>query len=128
LTEGKVAARDEFGPRGEAVRIDAAVWQAPDDAERKWSSAGLVDDGIIQVECTLRDARGQVSHNDLVVAAEIEGGKLLFLENGDLSDNTSHVARERKTFEGQLIAFVRAAGPATLRLRAPGLPVLEIRL
>ena len=29
---GEVVARDELGPRGDAVRIDAAVWQAPADA------------------------------------------------------------------------------------------------
>lgn len=128
IRDGVVVARDEFGPRGDAVRIDAAVWQAPAEAEPKWVASGLAGDGVIQVECTLRDARGQVARNELMIAAEVEGGRLLFLENGDLSDNTSYAVRERRSFEGQVIAFVEATGPATLRLKAPGVPEVEVRL
>jgi len=122
LRDGKAVARDAFGPRGDAVRIDTAIWQAPTDAQGKFESAGLASDGVIQVECSLLDAQGEVARNELIVSAEMEGGTLLFLENGDLSDNTPYAARYRSTFEGRIIVFVRADGPATLRLSAPGLP------
>jgi hypothetical protein len=128
LRDGAVVARDEFGPRGDAVRIDAAVWQAPAEARRRWSDAGLVGDGIIQVECTLRDANSEVARNELDIAAQVEGGELLGIESGDLSDNTPYPEPHRRTFEGNLIVFVRANGPATLRLTAAGVPEVRLEL
>lgn len=122
LQDGRAVARDTFGPRGDAVRIEAATWQAPTDAQGKYDAAGLASEGVIQIECTLRDAQGEVARNELIVSAEVEGGTLLFLENGDLSDNTPYAARYRSTFEGRVIVFVRADGPARLRLSAAGLP------
>lgn len=123
---GAVVARDTFGPRGDAARIDAAVWRAPADATRRWTSAGLAGDGVIQIECTLRDEHGEVARNDLVVAAELDNGELLGIESGDLSDNTSYALKGRRTFEGRLVVFVRPAGRASLRLSAPGLPDVRI--
>ncbi|WP_055048342.1 glycoside hydrolase family 2 [Devosia sp. A16] len=125
---GDVVAHDALGPRGDAVRIEATVWRAPDEATRRYTAAGLADDGVIQVECTLRDAGGEIARNELIVAAEATGAQLLFLESGDLGDNTPYAVRERRSFEGRLIVFVRADGPAALRLRAAGLPELEIPL
>lgn len=126
--DGEVVARDAFGPRGDAVRIEATVWQAPAEAARRYAAAGLADDGIIQVECTLRDAAGEVARNELVVSAEATGATLLLVESGNLGDSTSYVSRERQSFEGRLIVFVRADGPGTLRLTAAGLPEVEVRL
>lgn len=128
IRDGIAVARDAFAPRGEAVRIEAAAWRAPDDAARRCVAAGITGEGVIQVECTLRDANGEVARNDLVVSAEVVGGTLLFFENGDLSDNSSYALRQRKTFEGQVVAFVRADSAAALRLSAPGLPDVEVRL
>ncbi len=123
---GKVVARDELGPRGDAARIEAAVWQAPAAAMRRCAEAGLIDDGIIQIECTLRDEHGEVAGVDSMVAAEVEGGELLGLENGDLSDNTSYATPARSTLDGRLMVFVRPTGRAIVSLSAPGLP--EVRL
>lgn len=122
---GEVA-RDTFGPRGDAVRIDAAVWRAPADAEGRFAAAGLVGDGVVQIECTLRDAEGEVARNGLVVSAEVEGGQLLGLESGDLGDITPYASAERRTFEGRVVVFIRAGGSTSVRLSAPGLP--EVRL
>jgi beta-galactosidase len=122
------AAKDVLGPRGEAVRIDAAVWRAPADADHRVTAAGVRGDGIVQVECTLRDAQGAVAGNDLPISAEAEGGTLLFLESGDLSDNTPYALRERRSFDGRIVVFVQADGPAVLRLKTPGLPAVEVRL
>jgi hypothetical protein len=123
---GEIVARDELGPRGDAVRIDAVVWPAPADALQRCAAAGLTLEGIVQIECTLRDARGEVARNEAIVTAEVEGGELLGLENGDLSDNTPYTARGRRTLEGRVIVFVRASGPATVRLIAPGLPHVRV--
>lgn len=123
---GRVVARDELGPRGDAVRIDAAVWQAPADAVRRCADAGLMGDSVIQIECTLRDARGEVARDERDVSAEVEGGELLGLENGDLSDNTPYSTRQRRTLDGRVIVFVRPDGPTTVRLSAPGLPDVRV--
>jgi len=124
---GQVA-RNAFGPRGEAVRLEATVWKAPADAADKCSAAGLLDDGVVQIECTLRDATGEVARNELIVSAEVAGGQLLGLESGALNDETPYTSTERRTFEGQIVVFVRPAGDTRLRLRTPGLADVEVRL
>lgn len=122
LRNGSIVARDELGPRGEAVRIDAALWQAPEEAARRCADAGLVTPSVRQIECTLRDERGALAGNDVLVTVEVAGGELLGLENGDLADNTSYALPQRRTLDGRLMVFVRSGGPATVRLSAPGLP------
>jgi beta-galactosidase/beta-glucuronidase len=126
LRDGQVVASDTFGPSTDAVRLDATIWQAPADLRSRLADAGLADEGVVQVECTLRDGNGERADNELVVTAAVEGGDLLGLESGDLGDNTPYTEPHRGTFGGRLIVFVRANGPATLRLTAPGLP--EVRL
>jgi beta-galactosidase len=129
LRDGKVVARDELGPRGEAVRLDGSIWQAPADAARLCVNAGLLADRVVQIECVLRDANGEVASNGLAISAEVTGGELLGIENGDLSDNTPYMARQRQTYDGRVIVFVRAEGTASVRLSAPGVPdvTLECR-
>jgi beta-galactosidase len=122
VSRGDVVARDELGPRGNAVRIDASIWRAPEDAAQQCDSASLKADGVVQIECRLRDERGEIAADEKVVTAVVEGGELLGLENGDLSDNTPYAANGRSTLEGRLIVFVRTSGPAIVRLSAPGLP------
>lgn len=123
--DGKVVARDELGPRGDAVRIDAAVWQATDDAVSRCNAAGLATKDVVQIECTLRDRRGAVAGDDRVVTVSVEGSELLGVENGDLSDNTRYGA-ERRTFDGRVVVFVRGNGPMIVRLNAPGLPEARV--
>jgi hypothetical protein len=117
---GKVVARDELGARGPATRIDASIWRAPADAVRSATAAGLTSEGVVQIECTLRDALGAVAGGDLVVTAAVEGGELLGVENGDLADNTRYGA-SRQTFDGRVIVFVRPNGSTTVQLSARGL-------
>lgn len=126
LRDGAVVARDTFGPRGDAVRIDAAVWQAPTGAARRFAAAGLAGDGIIQVECTLRDAQGELARNELMLTVEVGGGELLGIESGDLGDITPYNVPARRSFDGRAVVFIRAAGPASLHISAPGLP--EVRM
>lgn len=123
---GQVVARDELGPRGDAVRIDAAVWQAPAYALQRCANAGLPAGGIIQIECTLRDARGEVARDEKLVTAVVDGGELLGLENGDLADNTPYTAQGRRTLDGRIIVFVRPGGATTVQLSAPGLPDVRV--
>ncbi len=121
-----VVARDAFGPRGDAVRIDAVVWQAPDEAIRRCTDAGLLGEGVIQIECTLRDAHGEVARNELPLTVQVDNGVLLGIESGDLSDNSPYALPERRSFEGRAVVFIRAGEAASLRLSAPGLPELRL--
>jgi hypothetical protein len=119
--DGQVVARDELGARGPAARIDASAWEAEPDAVRRATAAGLTAESVVQIECTLRDANGEMAGGELVVTAAVEGGQLLGVENGDLADNTRYGA-SRQTFDGRVIVFVRPQGATTVRLSAPGLP------
>jgi beta-galactosidase len=120
--DGVVVARDELGPRGEAKKLEATVWQAPTDAAASCTAAGLTLDGVVQIECTLRDAAGTIAGDERIVSVGVDGGTLLGIENGDLSDNTSYAAPHRSTHDGRLIVFVRPSGPTRVRLSAAGLP------
>jgi hypothetical protein len=102
------------------------VWQAPADAVRRRTDAGLMVDSIIQIECTLRDGRGEVAADERIVTVEADGGDLLGLENGDLSDNTPYAAPRRHTLDGRVIVFVNPGERTTVRLSAPGLPAVRV--
>jgi len=128
LRAGQVVARDELGPRGAATRIEASLWQAPADAQGRSARVGFGSDGVVQIECMLRDAFDAVASNDLPVTATVDGGDLLGLENGDLSDNTPYSMPYRNTFDGRLIVFVRPGGVTTVRLSGPGLPDAHVVL
>src|SRR5204863_9619762 len=88
--EGAVVARDALGAMGKAVQLEAVVWQASADALGRCVEAGVPPEGVVQIECTLRDAQDHVARDEAVVIAEVTGGALLALENGDLSDNTPY--------------------------------------
>ena len=119
---GEVVARDVLRPKGDAVRIDAAVWHAPEGVIDRCVASGLAADGVVQIECTLRDEHGEVARDDRVVTIEVDGGELLGLENGDLGDNTPYTANRRQTLDGRVIVFVRPETTATVSLSSPGLP------
>ena len=82
------------------VAIDATVWQAPADVLQRCAAGGLAAEGIFQIECTLRDGLGEPARDEKPVTVAVEGGDLLGLENGDLSDNTPYSARQRRTLDG----------------------------
>ncbi|WP_243076240.1 glycoside hydrolase family 2 TIM barrel-domain containing protein [Microbacterium sp. SS28] len=122
LRAGEVVARDTLRPGGDAVRLDAAVWTAPAGLADRCVEAGLAADGVVQIECTLRDADGEVARDERSVSVEVRDGELLGLENGDLSDDTPYTAARRRTLDGRVIVFVRSRAKTTVVLSSPGLP------
>lgn len=126
LADGAVVARDELRARGDAVRLDAAVWRAPGDVAAACRAAGVGLDGVQQIEVTLRDASGGPARGERMVAARVDGGRLVGLENGDLADPTPYSAVSRRTLDGRLAVFVRADGPGRVVLSAPGLDDVEV--
>jgi hypothetical protein len=122
--DGEIVARDVLAARGAAVRIETTIWQAPAEAAQRATAAGLAPGQVVQIELTLRDAAGDIAAPDLIVTADVESGRLLGLENGDLADNTPYAHNARSTLDGRLIVFVT---PGTqLRLSAPGVPAIEV--
>lgn len=124
--KGQEVARDMLGPSGEAVRLDAETWQIPEAARRACVDAGLAIDDLLQIECTLFDADGQPAGEERMVTAEVTGGELLGIENGDLADNTPYTSASRSTCDGRLVVFVRRAPGVRLRLSSPGLPEVVV--
>ncbi|WP_456283951.1 glycoside hydrolase family 2 TIM barrel-domain containing protein [Microbacterium sp. JZ101] len=127
IRDGAVVAQDELRARGAADRLDAVVWEAPEHAARRCADAGLAldgapFDGLVQIECALRDADGGSARDERMVSVEVSGGELLGIENGDLADVTPYASSQRRTLEGRLAVFVRADAGAVVRLRAEGLP------
>lgn len=121
LRGGVLVAADGLDSAGEPAHLDAVVWQASADAADRCAAVGLPTGGVVQIECTLRDAHGAIARGDVLVEASVEGGELLGLENGDLADVTAYALPQRRTMDGRLIVFVRAAGTASVLLRAEGL-------
>lgn len=117
---GDTTIRDELTLGSEPVALAAEVWAAPVvwRAGLDRITGGHAD--VHQIECRVLDRHGQPARGDVVVTAEVDGGELLGLDNGDLSDTTPYRADHRLTLDGRLIAYVRGTG-ATVTLRATGL-------
>lgn len=64
---------------------------------------------LIQLEVSLEDENGVcVTDNDRFINVSVCGGELLGIENGDITDLTPYHSSSRSTYDGRLIAFVRA--------------------
>jgi len=63
---------------------------------------------------------------------EVTGpGRLVAVDNSDLTDSTPVQSRERKLYQGRAVAVVRAGaqpGKVTVRAVAPGLTAAEVVL
>src|SRR5690606_31389189 len=89
--------RDELALGAEPARIAAELWTVPE----VWRAgvdriAGSLR-GVHQVECRVLDADGLPPRREVTVTAAVEGGELLGLDNGDLSDTTPYSADHRRT-------------------------------
>lgn len=82
---------------GKPVSLKAVLWQDP-----------RADYELLQLIVTLCDAAGRTAFTEnLPVRVQALGGEVAALDNGDLWDETICDAPERKTFRGQLVAYVR---------------------
>ncbi len=108
------------------MRIGATVWEDPRIMCAGAPRPALAVEGILQIECALRDERGETARDQKDIAVEVEDGELLGIENGDLDDNTRYTTPQRRTFDGRLIVFVRPGERTVVRLRAEGLPDVRV--
>ncbi|GAA4488100.1 glycoside hydrolase family 2 TIM barrel-domain containing protein [Microbacterium panaciterrae] len=128
--DGEAVARDELRAAGAPMLLEASVWTAPAHAAERCRAAGIDvggDSDVRQVECVLRDAHGALARGEAEISAEIYGGELLGLENGDLGDVTPYRSTSRRTSGGRLIVFARVGGDGAIRVAAGSLPAVTVR-
>lgn len=64
---------------------------------------------IQQIEVTVKDYQGhQVYQDNTMLNVSIQNGKLIGLENGDLSDITDYSSNYRRAYHGQLMIYAKA--------------------
>ena len=69
----------------------------------------------------LVDENGVLAAEDLEITAEVIGGTLLGLENGDLADLTPYCEAHRKTHNGRLIVYVKPKEDVKVCISCPAL-------
>ncbi len=70
---------------------------------------GLSKKPLYQLTVAMLDASGhRVFHDTSMLHVSVENGKLLGIENGDLSDVTEYSASYRRAYRGQLMLYVSA--------------------
>ncbi|WP_152364992.1 glycoside hydrolase family 2 TIM barrel-domain containing protein [Microlunatus speluncae] len=124
---GDTTLRDELTPGTEPVALAAEVWTAPELRRAELDRIAGGRARVHQLVCRILDRHGRPARGEVMITADLDGGDLLGLDNGDLSDTTPYPAAHRSTLDGMLIAYVRGAG-ATVTLRAPGLRDVVVQL
>ncbi|MDF2587889.1 MAG: Beta-galactosidase BoGH2A [Anaerocolumna sp.] len=86
-----------------------------------------------QIEVTITDGLGNwVTNDNTMLMVTLSGsGKLLGLENGDLSDITEYTAVYRRAYEGRLLIYVAVSAESTattLTVRGAGLKTAILEL
>ena len=88
---------------------------------------------LVHLEVNLVDAHGVLVPNaDRLISFEVKGpGKLIAVDNGDLSSDESYQAHQRTTRAGKCLAVLRSsvdAGVIEVSATAPGLPASAITI
>lgn len=97
---------------GKAVELSANVWHAEETINKE---------EVMQIEVSLTDENGVLAAEDLEITAEVIGGTLLGLENGDLADLTPYCEAHRKTHNGRLIVYVKPKEDVKVCISCPAL-------
>ena len=97
---------------GKAVELSANVWHAEETINKE---------EVMQIEVSLTDENGVLAAEDLEITAEVIGGTLLGLENGDLADLTPYCESHRKTHNGRLIVYVKPKEDVKVCISCPAL-------
>ncbi|WP_420112833.1 glycoside hydrolase family 2 TIM barrel-domain containing protein [Pseudactinotalea sp.] len=119
--DGEAVAEDRLIRPGRPAQIETRVWEPAPAVVSRLHALGLAAEGMQQIECTLLDEHGHPASGEAVLTAQVEGGRLLGLENGDLADLTAYRNDHRSTYEGRLVVFVESDARAIVTVTAPGL-------
>jgi hypothetical protein len=132
LREWTGAGGDSEGVAGNSGASAATAARAGADAATTRTDAGKYR--LVQVEAELADQDGRLcTTQDRLVQVSVSGpGKLLGLENGDLSDCAEYAAPARRLYRGRLVIYVLAETGAedavSLTARAEGLTAARASL
>jgi beta-galactosidase len=121
---GQVAANHELRTAGAPAKLVLTVDRAK--LTRDWNDVSCVT--VVAI-----DANGvPCAWADTLVSFTVEGpGVIAGVDNGDRADPAAYQASERKLFQGECIALIKAnadAGTITLTASAAGLPVSSIKI
>ena len=121
---GKVVASHELRTAGAPAKLVVT-------ADR--TKLALSWDDVVFVTVSAVDANGApCAWADSLVSFKLDGpGVLAAVDNGDRADPAPYQATERKLFQGECVALVKAGattGTITLTASAPGLPAAAIKI
>jgi len=103
--------------RLETVGAPAGIEMVPYCGDRHFADK---NDDIMQIELYVTDEKGRTvrsDHSEITVRVE-GGGKLIGLDNGDLSDLTEYSSCCRSAYEGRLMIYIRRTGPGSINVKA----------
>lgn len=86
------------------------VYAASQMALRACPAAGIAGQrpSLLQVEVEMRDCMGRwVSSDASMLHVQVQGGALVGLENGDLSDVSDYASDSRRAYHGRLLLYLR---------------------
>ncbi|MBQ7679344.1 MAG: glycoside hydrolase family 2 [Butyrivibrio sp.] len=104
-----------------ATSLSMTLWQAEDVLSGKSYAEEAARPGYVcQVILRLTDAQGRIVRcAEEEIAVTVEGaGELMGLDSGDLADTTSFTKPQRRTFRGELVAYIRRTEPGAIHVRA----------
>ncbi|HYH57041.1 MAG TPA: DUF4982 domain-containing protein, partial [Anseongella sp.] len=110
--DGKIAAEAQVSTAGKPAAIQLL-------ADKEQASANKLD--VIHVEVNIIDKNGHIApESDNLVEFGIRGpGKIIGVENGDITDFSSMKAHRRKAFKGKCLVMIQTTDqPGKIRLKA----------
>ena len=117
--DGAVLGTCSLKTTGRAAGFSCRLWQERDALSgRSWPECAARSGYLFQILVNLTDEEGaEVVWDDREIKVQVQGpGELAGLDNGDLADVTPFSCHVRKTFAGNLVAYVRRTGPGRIRV------------
>lgn len=120
---------DCLRPLGEAAQLVPVIWEDV-AATAMLQQKAVATEAIRQIELTFRDQAGQRTFEEQLIRFDETASdcRLLGIENGDQADVTSYTVSERRSYQGQLIAYVTGEPGSRAVFRAAGLPPVIVIL
>lgn len=110
---GRICLTHQLKTSDGAKKIVWDLWKGKDAITNTcWNEISARPGYLYQLEIKLMDDAGQIPvGDDRKIKIQVNGdGELAGIENGDLSDVTPYSSNERKTYNGQLMVFIRRTG------------------
>lgn len=119
---------DELSQSGKACNLILSTWELPSNSIREILADIGYQDEIFQIEGQLIDAKGYRAADDINIKINVANGRLLGIENGNLSDVTSYSENYRSTYKGRIMIFVEGNKDTIVSINGNGIRSLEYRI